>query len=106
LPDVSRSFSVFALFALCCAVTLGGCGPVSYLGAVRREASRAVAEAGAAGAAERAPYEWTAALIFLDRARDLAGHSRWQESLACGRRATDFARAASKRAQQREQKTE
>ncbi len=68
-----------------------GCGPATYVSVVTREASHTLAEAGVHGAAQRAPYEWTAALVYLDRARELAGYARWQDALVCGRRASTLA---------------
>jgi hypothetical protein len=75
-----------------------GCGPVGYFGTVTRDATRAVTEARAAGAAQAAPYEWTAALLYLERSRELAGYARWQDALTLGRRAAALARAAAERA--------
>ena len=83
---------------LCVLPLLGGCGPVGYLATVTRDANRAVLEARAAGAAKAAPYEWTAALLYLERSHELAGYARWQEALALGRRAAALARAATQRA--------
>ena len=73
--------------------TLAGCGPAAYL-SVTRDASRALAEATAKGAVQVAPYELTAGLIYLDKARELAGYARWQDALVCGRRATVLGRGA------------
>lgn len=72
---------------------LAGCGPASYLSVIR-DASRTLAEATAKGAAEAAPYELTAGLIYLDESRELAGYARWQDALVCGRRAGALGRAA------------
>jgi hypothetical protein len=71
-----------------------GCGPVGYLTIVTRDANRALVEARTAGAPRAAPYEWTAAMLYLERSHELAGYARWQESLALARRASALARAA------------
>ena len=81
------------------AVLLGvGCGPISYVVVETREATRAVTEARDAGAAKAAPYEWTSAMLYLERSRELAGYARWQDALSLARRATALARAATQRA--------
>jgi hypothetical protein len=80
------------------AVLLGvGCGPVSYVVLETREATRAVTEARDAGAAKLAPYEWTSAMLYLERSREVAGYARWQDALSLARRATALARAATAR---------
>jgi hypothetical protein len=79
-------------------VMLAGCGPVGYLTIVTRDANRALVEARAAGAPRTAPYEWTAAMLYLERSHELAGYARWQDSLALARRASSLAHAATKRA--------
>ncbi len=81
----------FGGFALSMGALGTGCGPASYVSVVTRDASRTLAEAGAHGAAQRAPYEWTSAILYLDRARELAGYARWQDALVCGRRASTLA---------------
>jgi hypothetical protein len=78
------------------------CGPASYYPTVSREATRAVLEAREGGAARLAPYEYTAALLYLERAKELAGYARWQDALTLGRRATVLARAAGERARKAE----
>jgi len=84
--------------ALLVLVGSSACGPVGYVGGVVREAGRAVVEAEQAGARRAAPYEWTAALLYLEEARTLAGYARWQEALAMGRRSAALARSATARA--------
>jgi hypothetical protein len=81
-----------ALVALLCT----GCGPVGYLTMVTRDANRALLEARVAGAPRAAPYEWTAAMLYLERSHELAGYARWQDSLALARRASALARAATR----------
>ncbi len=84
--------------AVVLAMCATACGPAGYYSGVAREATRAVVAARKAGAAKTAPYEWTGALLYLERARDLAGYARWQDALALGRRAASLARAAEERA--------
>ena len=83
--------------ALALLTLVGGCGPAGYYAGVTREATRAVIEARAHGAPKLAPFEWTSAMLYLERARELAGYARWQEALALGRRAAALARAATER---------
>jgi len=68
-----------------------GCGPAGYLAIVTRDANHAVQEAKAAGAPRLSPYEWTSAILYLERSHELAGYARWQDSLALGRRELDAA---------------
>ncbi len=89
------ALALTALAGLC-----GGCGPIGYLAIVTRDANRAVLAARAAGAPRAAPYEWTAATLYLERSHELAGYARWQESLALARRASSLAQAAAARARQ------
>lgn len=79
------------------AVALAACGPAGYYAGVTRDATRAVIEARTSGAPRLAPYEWTSAMLYLERARELAGYARWQEAMALGRRAAALARAATER---------
>ncbi|MEO6953536.1 MAG: hypothetical protein ABI321_17165 [Polyangia bacterium] len=83
--------------SLALVLLLSGCGPASYL-SITREASRTLAEATAKGAARAAPYELTSGLMYLTESRELAGYARWQEALACGRRASQLGHAALARA--------
>ena len=84
----ARGVSLAVVVALC------GCGPAGYLSVVTRDANHAVQEAKAAGAPRLSPYEWTSAILYLERSHELAGYARWQDSLAFGRRAAAMARAA------------
>jgi len=67
-----------ALLLLACA---GGCGPIEYVSRVTLQGQHAVDGAREAHGAELAPYEYTIAAESLHKARELAGHSRWQEAL-------------------------
>ncbi|MEZ4362356.1 MAG: hypothetical protein R3B48_19360 [Kofleriaceae bacterium] len=55
-----------------------GCGPIRYVRGVTGDASDAVERAREANAAELAPYWWTRAVAYLDRARYEAAAADWQ----------------------------
>jgi Domain of unknown function (DUF4398) len=89
------------------AVSLAGCGPVTYIGEVRR-ASEAIDEAKVARAETLAPYWFTRATQYLHKAREVAAHADYQAANRFGRIATesahkavDDAHVAEKEAQQR-----
>lgn len=71
-------------------LTALGCGPVEYVATVTMQASHAVAQAKRAQAERLAPYEYTIAVESLHEARELAGHSRWQQSVAFGKTAIEY----------------
>jgi hypothetical protein len=73
---------------------LCACGPIEYISIVTFEASKSVAAARGARAAELAPYEYTAAVEYLHKARELGGHARYQQAVDYGRRARDLGRQA------------
>lgn len=73
---------------------LGACGPIQYLANTPFEAAPALQEAKQAQGPKYAPYEMTASQEYLHKSRELAGYSRWQDSVSCARKATKFARAA------------
>lgn len=70
------------------------CGPIEYVTIVSTEASSALRRAQQSGAETRAVYEYTLAEEYLHKARELGGHSRWQESARFGKQATEHARRA------------
>jgi hypothetical protein len=82
-----------------------GCGPVEYLGQVRHKAARAVAEAKQAGAERSAPYEYTSAVQYLNKAREEAGQAEYQIAVEYGRRSEDFAHRARAIAEQAAHRT-
>ncbi len=89
------------------AVSLAACGPVTYIGEVRR-ASDAIDEAKVARAETLAPYWFTRATQYLHKAREVAAHADYQAANRFGRIATesahkavDDAHVAEKDAQQR-----
>jgi hypothetical protein len=66
-----------------------GCGPVTYLKEVSSRAAVALAQAKADGAELSAPYEFTKAALYYDRAREEAGHAYFQDAIDWGRRSQD-----------------
>lgn len=81
-----------------------GCGPIEYISMVTFQASKAVQEAKASRAAELAPYEYTAAIEYLHKARDVGGYARYHEAIEWGKKARDFGNDAVKLARERAQK--
>jgi Domain of unknown function (DUF4398) len=75
-------------------VTVAGCGPIEYITIVTFEASRSVAAAKGVHADRLAPYEYTAAIEYLHKARELGGYSRYHQSVDFGRKARDFGHQA------------
>ena len=73
---------------------LAGCGPIEYITIVTFEASRAVAAAKGVHADKLAPYEYTAAVEYLHKARELGGYSRYHQSVNFGRKSRDFGHQA------------
>jgi len=78
-------------------VAIAGCGPITYIGEVRR-ASDAVEAARAARADKLAPYWWTRATEYLHKARELAGHADYQAANRFGKLAADAANLAAQAA--------
>jgi hypothetical protein len=78
------------------ALTLGavGCGPIEYITIITFQASREVAGAKSAKAEQLAPYEYTAAVEYLHKARELGGYARFQQSVEFGRKARELGKMA------------
>jgi hypothetical protein len=62
-----------------------GCGPVVYMKEITR-LSTALNQAKADGAQKHAPYEFTKASLYYDKAREDAGHAYFQDAIDWGRR--------------------
>lgn len=75
------------------ALSLAGCGPGLYLSAVR-PATRALERAREAGAEERAPYDYYFAQAHLDKAREEASESAFQDAADHARVAREYAERA------------
>lgn len=71
-----------------------GCGPVVYMSRVTMSAASAVEQAEAAGAAEKSPYWYTRATLFLRRARVEAADADFEAANRFGRIAEEAARRA------------
>ncbi len=80
-------------------VSGAGCGPFGYLKKVATDATRAVAEAEAAGAEEYAPYEYWGAVAYLEQSKILMGYSEYERSFDFGERAKQLANEAKVKAQ-------
>jgi hypothetical protein len=90
--------------ALLCLVAVGGCGPIEYISTVTFEASKAVQEAKASRAPELAPYEYTAAVEYLHKAREVGGYARYHDAIELGKKARDFGHEAVKLSRERGEK--
>lgn len=95
VPRHRAGLLALALMSIVCA----GCGPFGYLKKVATDASRAVAEAEAAGAEEYAPYEYWGAVAYLEQAKVLMGYSEYERSFDFGKRAEQLAGEAKVKAQ-------
>ncbi len=93
--------AVALLVLLTTTVLTTGCGPIEYLTVVTFEASKAVQEAKASRAPELAPYEYTAAVEYLHKAREVGGYARYEEAARFGGKARDFGQAATRLARTR-----
>lgn len=103
---VSCRHRVLWLASLCVlavlVVPVAGCGPFGYLSKVSRDATRAVADARAAGAEQYAPYEYWGAITYLEQARLLMAYSEYERSFDYGVRARQLAEEAKRKAVLRE----
>ena len=83
-----------------------GCGPIEYITVVTFDASKAVQEAKASRAPELAPYEYTAAVEYLHKAREVGGYARYHEAVEFGKKARDFGHEAVRLSRERGTKAE
>lgn len=98
IPGRTRApLSSIGLLAL--VVASAGCGPFGYLKQVASDATRAVADAEAAGAEQYAPYEYWGAVAYLEQAKILMGYSEYERSFDFGDRAKQLANEAKVKAQ-------
>ena len=81
------------LSALLATVPLG-CGPVQYISTVTQSAAASVAGAKAANAETYAPFEYTAAVEYLHKAREEEGYADHQAAVRFGRLAQKHAEKA------------
>ncbi len=66
-----------------------------YLKEVSTRAAASLAEAKADGGEQMAPYEFTKARLYFDKAREDAGHADYQHAIDWGRRSRDCSERAS-----------
>jgi len=84
---------ILRLLALAALVMVTGCGPIqstSYL----IDAQVALEAAKTAQANKLAPYEWTAANLYLHKAREEVGYSEFEQAVAYAAKASKYANAA------------
>ncbi len=79
------------------ALALAGCGPIQSTSALI-DADVELEAARAAGAAAAAPYEFTSAEAYLHKAREVAGHARYEAASLFAERSAGFSRVARKKA--------
>jgi hypothetical protein len=77
-------------------LTAAGCGPVQYIATVTQDATAELAAAKAASADKYAPYEYTAAVEYLHKAREEEGYADHQAAVRFGKLATENAAKAKK----------
>jgi hypothetical protein len=87
----SRQFRALALGFL----LFSGCGPIVYLKDVSPRAAAALNQAKADRAEQYAPYEYTKASLYYDKAREEAGHAYFQNAVDWGRRSQNCSVRAS-----------
>lgn len=78
-----------------------GCGPIEYLNQVSGRAATVLELARKEGAPRLAPYEYTKAAAYYDKAREEAGHSSVGVAIDYGRKCEDLAAKARALARER-----
>jgi hypothetical protein len=73
---------------------VAGCGPVEYINQVGIKAASAVSAAKLAQADRYAPYEYTAAVEYLHKAREEAAYAQYQDAIEYGRKSEAMANRA------------
>ncbi|MGE3457391.1 MAG: hypothetical protein AB7O24_19915 [Kofleriaceae bacterium] len=76
------------------AATITACGPIIYVNEVTRNADDAVETARTARADKYAPYWWTRAIEYLNKAREVAAHADFQAANRYGQLAAEAAQKA------------
>jgi glucose-6-phosphate isomerase len=100
---MTRTFSRrLSLAVTTAALLLASCGPFGYLKKVAKDATKAVADAKAAGAEQYAPYEYWGAVTYLEQAKVLMAYSEYERSFDYGVRAKQLAEEAKKKSDRRE----
>lgn len=103
MTGVSR---LLALGVLPWLALVTGCGPVTYVSRVTFGASGDVAEARTVNGEQMAPYEYTSAVEYLRRAKELAGYARFHDANNFAAHAQKDAKDARKVAQRRTKNNE
>ncbi len=85
------------LLALPALAVLAGCGPIQSTAALI-DADVAVESARAAGAPQTSAYEFNAAELYLQKAREVSGRSQYEAATRFANRARDLATEARKNA--------
>jgi hypothetical protein len=96
-----RRVRALGLLVACSFVGFAGCGPVEYMNQVRGRAVAAIVQAQRQGAQQLAPYEFTAASAYLEKAREEGARSSYQVAIRYGRRAEELAARAEAIARER-----
>ncbi|KFE72366.1 DUF4398 domain-containing protein [Hyalangium minutum] len=76
---------------------LAGCGPVRSTANIL-DAEVQIQAARTAGAEQKAAYEWTAANLYIHKAREEVSHSDYQAGVKFAVKASEFANAAREKA--------
>ncbi|HEX8701241.1 MAG TPA: hypothetical protein VF815_20620 [Myxococcaceae bacterium] len=84
---------------------LAGCGPVRTTANIL-DAEVQIQAARTAGAPEKATYEWTAANLYIEKAREEVGYSDYQAGVTFAQKASACADAARLKATGKEPTTE
>src|ERR1043165_1445194 len=80
--------------SLVAGIAIAACGPVQYITQVSRGAAVDVEAAKAAHADRYAPYEYTAAVEYLHKAREEEGYADHEAAVHFGKMSADFASKA------------
>jgi hypothetical protein len=96
-----RGVRIAWAFAVGTALLASGCGPIEYLNTTTFQASHAVDEARKVHADQLSPYEYTKAVEYLHKSREVAGFARWQEAVQFGKEALDNGRLAHEKSSQK-----
>lgn len=89
-----RRGRVFACAALIASSLCFACGPIEYVNQVTRRASSELDAAKAVEADKHAPYWYTLAVEFLNKAREEASSADFQAANRYGRRSAEASRRA------------
>ena len=91
LFDAVKATRVAALVVV--AALGAGCGPTQST-SFQMDAEVMLEAARTAQAEKYAPYEWTAATLYLHKSKEEAGYADWEQSVDYGKKAVDFAKRA------------